>query len=71
MDLVSLPFFIFAKADNQTPPHPVPQRTAVSIPRYFSVRYSFRSNSCSIERFLNLGMLYPNGELSAFTKSFT
>lgn len=39
-------------------------------PRYFSVRYSFLSNNCSIERFLNLGMLYPNGELRAFTKSF-
>ncbi len=47
-----------------------PRRAAVSTPRYFSVRYSFLSNNCSIERFLNLGMLYPNGELRAFTKSF-
>lgn len=47
-----------------------PKRAAVSTPRYFSVRYSFLSNNCSIERFLNLGMLYPNGELRAFTKSF-
>lgn len=47
-----------------------PKRAAVSTLRYFSVRYSFLSNNCSIERFLNLGMLYPNGELRAFTKSF-
>ncbi len=47
-----------------------PKRAAVSTLRYFSVRYSFLSNNCSIERFLNLGMLYPNGEFRAFTKSF-
>lgn len=50
--------------------HLSPKRAAVSTLRYFSVRYSFLSNNCSIERFLNLGMLYPNGELRAFTKSF-